>query len=422
MRYNTRMSSTTTTSHWQATAPAFALDLNTHELPPTADAVVVGGGILGASAAYWLARSGIRVALLDQTSLAAGATGRNGGFLTVGAATTYTHAIQTWGHAAAKAIWQLTYDNRDLLRAVLAEESIDCDYREPGTIHLALREDELDALLVDVSALNADGFAHETLDRADVQVCTGAVLGEGIIGGLFLPGGGLLHSGKLVAGIGHAAQRHGARLCRGRVLRVEALGQSTRVHTDAGAINTNGVVIAANAWLRELVPALRDVVIPVRGQVVNFAPVAPVFRAGMGASVTDTAEYWQQTPDGTIVLGGCRAIHPTRDEDTLEDAITDDVQSALETVLPALFPSLAGKLRVARRWSGPMAFTKDRLPVLDRMPTLPNAWFAGGFCGHGMPFGMVFGKMLAEAVMLGKTLTSTSTSVDMFAMSRFATG
>ena len=50
-----------------------------------------------------------------------------------------------------------------------------------------------------------------------------------------------------------------------------------------------------------------------------------------------------------------------------------------------------------------MAFTPDLLPIVDRAPDLPHTWFVGGFCGHGMPFGLRFGQLLAEAV-IQKTL------------------
>ena len=53
------------------------------------------------------------------------------------------------------------------------------------------------------------------------------------------------------------------------------------------------------------------------------------------------------------------------------------------------------------RWAGLMAFTADYLPVADRAPELPGVWVTGGFCGHGMPFGMRLGQLLAEAATTG---------------------
>src|SRR5215210_3402399 len=123
-------------SYWHATTgtPAtFAL-----QAPTTADVAVVGGGILGAATTYWLARAGVKAMLVERTALAHEASGRNGGFVTVGTAEAYPAAIGRVGHSTARAVYQLTLENRSLLRQVLAEEDIACDYREPGHLSLAL--------------------------------------------------------------------------------------------------------------------------------------------------------------------------------------------------------------------------------------------------------------------------------------------
>ncbi len=385
-----------THSYWHATAPHVE---PAADLPRTAEVVVIGGGIVGVSAVYWLARHGVPCVLLERTALVAGATGRNGGFVTAGAAMSYIQAIEKLGHQTARAIWQLTEDNRALLRQVLAEEQIACDYRETGTLHLILGEDDIPPAQREVARLVADGFRYEWLDRSALQRSIRTPLGDEIVGATLLVEGGLLQPARLVQGIARAAQRYGAVLCRADATAVKAHGERIRVETASGRIDCGGLIVAVNAWTHPLVPSMQRLIVPVRGQVVSFAPIERVFTHGMGAAVTKTEEYWQQTSDGTIVLGGCRAIHPTREEGILDDALADDVQAALEAVLPRLFPELKGRLCVERRWSGPMAFTPDRLPIATRVPHVPNAWFAGGFCGHGMPFGLIFGRLLAEAAM-----------------------
>src|SRR5215212_7488951 len=86
------------------------------ELPARTEVVVIGGGLLGAATAYWLARSGVAAVLIEQGDLASGATGRNGGFMVAGTAERYPAAMARLGHATARAVWQLTLDNRALLR------------------------------------------------------------------------------------------------------------------------------------------------------------------------------------------------------------------------------------------------------------------------------------------------------------------
>ncbi len=138
---------------------------------------------------------------------------------------------------------------------------------------------------------------------------------------------------------------------------------------------------------------------PVREQMLAYAPTAAVFSTGVTADLV-AGEYWQQTPDGTIVIGGCGTVAPGEDIGVWESQPTAIVQEAIEQILPRLFPSLSG-LRVVQRWAGLMGWTSDRLPIVDRVPGLPQAYFAGGFSGHGMPFGMRFGHLLAEAVTSG---------------------
>jgi glycine/D-amino acid oxidase-like deaminating enzyme len=385
-------------SYWLATAPgAFAAN----DLPATAGVVVIGGGLLGASTAYWLARSGADVTLIEAQAIAGGASGRNGGFVVAGTAAAYPQAIEQHGYAAARAVWTLTLENRALLRQALAEEAIDCDYREPGLLHLALSSSQLDRLAQIVAALRADQFDAELLDRTQTQELIGTPLGPEIAGGLFASENALLHSARLVQGLARAAARHGARICEGTpALELLADDGGVLVRTQRGDLRASAAIVAINAWSAQLVPALAGLVTPVRGQVLSYAPSAPVFRCGMGAAVTPTGEYWQQAPDGSIILGGCRAAAPGGDAGVTSLEPTAEVQAAIEQIFPRLFPSL-GELRVERRWAGLMAFTSDGMPIADRAPGLPGGWIVGGFCGHGMPFGMRLGQLLAEAATSG---------------------
>ena len=389
-------------SYWHVTAGAEPLAAD--DLPQSADVVVVGAGLLGACTAYWLARRGARVIVVEREAPGAGATGRNGGFLTSGTAESYPDAIARLGHATAKAIWDLTIENRALARQVLAEEQIACDYREPGHLSLALGAEQMEAVRRAVAALKADGFAAEALDRAQVQELIATPLGEEVSGGLFGPESGLLHSARFVRGVMAAAQLRGARLCIAEVRGVAQDGDGVALETSAGRVRAGSAVLALNAWTSRVAPALAGIIRPVRGQVLAYAPpqaaARPIFRLGMGAELTATGEYWHETPQGEIVLGGCRTAAASRDEGVWEQVPTEEVQRALEGVFPRLFPQLGG-LRVIQRWAGLMAFTPDYLPVADQLPGVRGAWVVGGFCGHGMPFGMVLGRLLAQAATEG---------------------
>lgn len=378
-------------------------ELPPQEPPDAVEIAVIGGGLLGSSTAYWLARAGKSVALFEARTLAAGATGRNGGFMVEGTAASYLEAIALHGHDAARAVWALTHENRAMLRQLLADESIDCDYREVGDLRLALSAEEYERQQRIIAALHADGWQAELLDRAQTQEHIGVELGPSIVGSVFVRENGLLHSARFVHGLANAAQRHGAQIFqRQPVLKIEQSTAGLRLHLPERTVTAQAVVIAVNAWSDLLVRELHNLIIPVRGQVLAYAPIRPVFRCGMHATFMPTGEYWQQTPDGTIVLGGCRAIALNQDVGVRQAVPTREVQAAIEHVLPQLFPALSNELRVVQRWAGLMAFTSDASPIADRVPGLDNAWVVGGFSGHGMPFGLRLGQLLAEAVQLGE--------------------
>ncbi len=387
------------TSYWHATfEPLVPAD----ELPDTTEVAVIGGGMLGCWTAYWLARAGVPVTLLEKNVIGWGATGRNGGFLVGGTASGFGALARRLGEDAARQVETIAAEGRELAGNAIVEEEIACDFRVPGTLSLALSDAELAEMSADAGSLAKSGFAGEVLDRAATQELIHTPLGEEIRGAMYARNGALVHSERYLCGLAEAAQRHGARLVRAEVTGLASEGDSTRIETTNGALSAGRVVVALNAWTDTLVPALAGKIVPVRGQILAYAPTERVFESAIGASVTPTGEYWQQTPDGSIVIGGCRDDAPNGDVGVREMVPTDDVIERIEQVLPRLFPELSN-LTVARRWAGLMAFTSDYVPVADAAPGLPGVWFGGGFCGHGMPFGPRVGQLLAEAATSGVT-------------------
>ncbi len=376
--------------------------------------VIVGGGVLGLATAYHLARQGAHPLLLERDGLGAGATGRNGGFLPVGTAEDYDTTIARLGRSTARELLGLTIENRWLADEILGVEGIACDFRPAGHLHLALSDAEQEANRRLASLLTEDGCATGHLALTEAQAIVATPFGPAVAGGLFFRDIALLHPGKLVRGLAGAARRRGAVIARAEVQRIEGGGRGARIITDRGNIDAGAVLTAVNAWTGELHPALGPLITPVRGQVVAYAPVAPLCRAGMTALTTATEEYWQQLPDGSIILGGCRAVQPGRDEGVLSLNPTAEVQHALDQVLPTLFPGI-GSLQATHRWAGPMAFTRDRLPIVAPWPEAAG-WSIGGFSGNGMSLSLILGQLIGD-VLLGRTADPQLT---LFSPNRFS--
>jgi gamma-glutamylputrescine oxidase len=384
-------------SYWQQTSPPFSLST---DLPNVSDVAVIGGGLLGAATCYWLARAGVRTVLLERRALADGATGRNGGFVRAGTAGSLTSAIARLGPQTARAVMNITYENRALLRQVLQEEEISCDYREPGALQLALTKDQSEQQRQEVDLFQAEGFSAQWLERAQVQAMINTPLAPEILGGRFLSEQGLLHSARLVQGLVHAALRHGATAYQAEVSEIGRDGANVRLRTSQGNMVASRVIVAINAWTSTLLPELTNVIVPVLEQMQAYEAIDPIFSMALSVHM-NTGEYMQQTPSGTLLIGGCGSVAPNAEVGVWESVPTISVQKAIEQILPRIFPSLTPQLRVVQRWAGILGCTQDMHPIIDAAPDVPGVFFVGGFTGHGMPFGMRFGQLLATVATDG---------------------
>src|SRR4029079_4257391 len=138
------------------------------------------------------------------------------------------------------------------------------------------------------------------------------------------------------------------------------------------------------------VPMLRDVLKPVRGQMMSTAPLPRIFR--MGLAVDWGSVYWRQSDDGCVIVGGGRSGETT--EDTAVAEVDPYIQHALERFLPSTFPDFP-PFAISRRWAGIMDCTFDDLPIVGALPHKERQWIIGGFGGHGMPAGLGAGNGLA---------------------------
>ncbi|HEX8386719.1 MAG TPA: FAD-binding oxidoreductase, partial [Rubricoccaceae bacterium] len=107
--------------------------------------------------------------------------------------------------------------------------------------------------------------------------------------------------------------------------------------------------------------------------------------------------YVRQAPDGRVLVGGARHLHEAT-EVGHDDATTPALQADLEAYLRAHVPA-AADAPVERRWSGTMGFSPDGLPVIGDVPGVPGAVYGAGFTGHGMGYGLRFGRLAARRLL-----------------------
>jgi glycine/D-amino acid oxidase-like deaminating enzyme len=362
----------------------------------TADLLIVGGGVTGVAAAYFLAGRGCRVALVERDALASGATGRNAGFLLCGIASTYSVAVKSHGRDRSKQLWSLSRENHALVRGLVEQEGLDCLYARRGSTTLALSEQEAKALSRSASMLAQDGFRSEFLD--DTAVAR-AFPGGGFLAGLHHPEDGELHPVRFVRGLARAAERRGARIFEGTPVSAIVPGAtSVTLETPRGRLSGSMLLLASNAWTPRLHPFFDGAIVGMRGQMFATEP-CPERLIPNPVYVDFGFEYFRQLPDGRILAGGGRRASLDT-ELTYTDRPTDKVQGAIETFLHSCFPAARG-LRITHRWAGIMGFSCDELPNVGPVPGSVHTYVAAGYHGHGLGYAVVAAKAATEMMLDG---------------------
>ncbi|HEX7082696.1 MAG TPA: FAD-binding oxidoreductase [Gaiellaceae bacterium] len=354
---------------------SFWLDEPTEPLPRAgwqgpAEIAVVGGGVTGCSCALTLAEAGVRVRLHEAREVAGGASGRNGGFALRGAAVAYDVARDQLGGEAARRLMELTERTQDRLEQLAGDA-----FRRVGSLRLAWDEDERGELRREYEALHADGCAVEWLDRLDPP------LDRLFHGAIVHPRDGALQPARWVRRLARRAAEAGADIQEHDAVAVDDL-------------DVDAVVVCGDGSTARLLPELAAHVRATRGQVLVTEPLAQRLyeRPHYARHGWD---YWQQLPDGRLVIGGRRDSSLATEETDVEE-VTDVVQEHIE----ALVEQLAGsRPRVERRWAGIWGTTADLLPLAGRVPGRDRVWVAGGYSGHGNVLGLACGDLVARAIL-----------------------
>lgn len=353
--------------------------------PREVDVAIVGGGVIGCATAFALRDEdpSLRLAIVEAGRLADGASGRNAGFVLLGAPGADPGADDDTERERAQRLWAFTAQNAQDIRAL---DGRAFDLRWTGSVIAAGSEAEAATLRRQAVALSGvEWMESDPLHRR--------IGGRRFAGGLFVAEGGVLDSAKLVR---HLAALSGATVLeRSRVLRLGTEAGGVVLEGRGGKFRAARVALCLNAYLPQLVPEMAMWVRPVRAQMLATDPLPEVLDVPVYSH--DGYYYLRQRTDGRLLLGGARHLH-RETEVGYEDATTPELQADLEAYLAAHFPQLA-VAQVARQWSGTMGFSPDGLPVVGEVPALPGVTVATGFTGHGMGYSVRFGQLLARRIL-----------------------
>ncbi len=360
-----------------------------------ADVVIAGGGISGITLAWTLAEEGAAVALLEAGPLAGGASALNAGFLMASPAEPYREQIEFWGRPGARAILECGRRNHQRVRQLVETLGLECDYRAGGSFRLARSTEEAEDLRASLPLLERDGFPMRETPVAE------AVPGDAashFAAAFLMREDGEFQPVRFLHGVAQAARARGASIfTHSPVEAARWSGGLWEVTTRAGKARARALVLATNAFAPALCPALAPLISPRRGQMLATAPLASVV-ASRPTLAQWGYQYWRQTPDRRLVIGGWRDLD-LDGEVGYDDRPTEPIQRGIEHGLAELVPEGAA---VEYRWAGTMGFARDGRPLVGWLDASHHLAICAGFTGHGMGMAAACTLDLAELLSFKK--------------------
>ena len=375
---------------------------------PTAQTVIVGGGVTGASTAFHLTRRRAgRVVVVERNTAGAGPTAKTIGIIRL--------------HYSYEPLIHLAVRGLDFFERFEAHTGATADFTRTGFLLLA-RPDQLHGVEANVALQQRLGVRTSLLTRAEVARLDPRMNVEDVGGAAYEPDSGYADGYAATAGFIGAARRHGAELWEGTVAEriLTSNGRVTGVATSRGVIETEQLLVAAGPWSPPLLATV-EVRLPIeasRQQVVQLSPPAGFGR--LGVVIEDMTQGFYARPESGASVLACvleEEVEQIVSPDNFNQGVDFDFVQRVGALWAHRYPQ-AGDAEIRGGYASLYDITPDWQPVLGAIAGVEGLYVAAGFSGHGFKLSPALGDCLA-AVLCGGV---PEIDITAFAPTRFAEG
>jgi len=391
-------------SYWMKTrsySPGESLDGDTR-----VDVAIIGGGYTGLSTAYHLKKEhpGLRIAILESEIIGYGASGRNGGFNMTLFGLTLSITALRFGKAKARQAHHYMERSVDLLKDLVDELELDCDYEHPGFLRVATSEKYKKRILHEIELAHKLGLKGiEWLERDQIRL---EVDSPSYLGAWSEPRCGILNPAKLSWSWADKLRPMGVEIFEQTpVTEVKRGPKALHLSTPKGTVTSDKVVFATNAW-SHFFPKLRSKQVPVWTHIVISEPLTDTQYQSIGwqnrqgiEDARNLVHYYRLTTDNRIVMGG-RDVSLSQGYDMDRD-LNEKTFKGLRNDVRTIFPSLRD-LKFTDSWGGPVSVPLEMTPALGYLGD-KRVVYSLGCVGHGVSLTHLNGQTIRDLVLERKT-------------------
>ena len=370
-------------------------DLNLTPIPEKVDVAIIGGGYTGLSAAWTLAKRGVKVVVLEAETIGWGASSRNGGMTLTGLKVPMQTVIKNYGREMAKELFQCSIDSVDTVEQIVKEENIDCGFARTGHLLAANKPKHYEALKDEVEFM-AKEFNHkvhlvppgEMRNEIGSDIYHGALVDDVSAG---------LNPAQFVAGLAGAAEKAGALLCaRARVNKLRRGENRFVIETERGSLTAESVFVATSGYTGNVTKKLQKKIIPIGSFIIATERLSDELAHELSPKnrmIFDYKHYlnYFRLWDNRMIFGGRAAFFPETSK-TIERSA-----EILQCEMMQVYPQLKDT-KVEYVWGGTLDFAFD---MMTHVGELDGVHYALGYAGHGVAMGTHLGKTMAEAMLSG---------------------
>jgi len=372
--------------------------------PAEGGILIIGSGLSGASAAYWLQQAGFDGLKMVDYEVEKSATFRNCGHILYGTVESMQALTALHGRETAREIWAYSIEICHEVRETAKRLQLDADYAQSGYLVMAIDETEDGEIKESIDLLNSMGFESTYVPRNTLHEYGF----RNVTGARHEKGSAQAHPVKFRNGVLNKAIADGLEYFSGvRVDACEEDGDQVAVTTNRGVFRYDAVVIATSAY-SPLVSSFYDsrrLVEPFKGQIITSKPLKHKFPIKHPHSFDHGYEYALVTGDNRLMIGGWRNQTPNMEVGTYDVMPNPMVEKGLQDFVTRHY-AITEKVEWEYSWAGIMDASKTGFPFIG--PTsCPRIYTCAGYTGHGFSWAHGSAKLLAD-IMAGTPIPTVA--------------